>query len=379
MTKERIRIEGTNIEELLYLRIKRLSSLNLCKKLIRDIKPHLDEAKLNTKAEGLASSVNSFLGFYSLSTPSSLNLWVLTRYYALMQITIAEQIVNRDDVNDLSDIENFTKQGHGLKCYYSEKDNVLFDFNVYVKKQGYFSQYMKYLGVDISQIVTDANITDSNVKNNLDYLIPLEDIFLRIPELSEYNDEYFSKPRYCFQLCYDSIKNHELKGNPLISAFSKNPPSESNEVNNKSYILICNENLPNDLNSYDIPFKEIKKDDGRDSEYFSCYVEHDCKVWWDAVKHYKSTHSGSNFITPLKNKIDDIISLHFMILYSLSIIVRYYPSIWDKIERNEYNEIRSLIEYYLTIFDKIILKIMVERIEGKKVYTALPGGMNSTI
>ena len=116
-----------------------------------------------------------------------------------------------------------------------------------------------------------------------------------------------------------------------------------------------------------------------DERYMSCYMEHESEYWWRQLKLYKSSYSATSSILPVKKVVDDIVAIHFMLLYALSIIVRYYPSLWDRIEYGEFDDVGSIIEYYLSTFDKIILEEMIKRIEGKDVGIATPGSLNSTL
>jgi hypothetical protein len=73
------------------------------------------------------------------------------------------------------------------------------------------------------------------------------------------------------------------------------------------------------------------------------------------------------FICPVHKCIQDPIAINFILLYGLSIIVRYYPLFWYEISSGALNQYYSLIEYYLSIFDQVILEKMLERITGKSL------------
>lgn len=371
--KDRIHIEGISIEELLYLRIKRLTSTTLCRNVIKRQKPDLTPEVLNSKAEGLSSSINSFLGFFNFENKTkSLNLWILTRYYALLQITIAEQLVQRDEISSLEDIEQSTKYGHGINACYTTGHNILDDFKLYLRPRGYLSDYLSYLGFDVAGLTSEHSIRSDDLTNSK--LFSLEELFLRIPEMRAYKDEYFSKPFYVLHTIYDGMKNRSP------SIFSE----KKEELKTKTTYIMIPAPIPEDLQNYTIPFKNVEIRESEDNQsdddlYYSCYIEHETEYVWQSLKTYKTAYSATSFIVPLKNTVDDAVAINLMLLYGLSIIVRYYPSIWNKIEHSEYNDTRSLIEYYLTIFDKIILELMIEKIEGKKPLIAITGGFNSSI
>src|SRR5690606_17804251 len=110
--------KANNVDEIVWLRLNRLRSVRLCEKLIRDkltISPNEDitENIIKSKAIGLSSAIDSAIGYLELK-PSSLNAKVLSRYYAMMQLTIAEQVGSTKNTYDLEAVQKHTKYGHGL-------------------------------------------------------------------------------------------------------------------------------------------------------------------------------------------------------------------------------------------------------------------------
>ena len=91
-----------NLSEAVWLRLRRFTS-----------PPALATDTLKKKGQELAFAVRSALGYWR-SEPGSLNAKVLTRYYALLQITIAEQVASPDSTADLKEIQGHTESGHGL-------------------------------------------------------------------------------------------------------------------------------------------------------------------------------------------------------------------------------------------------------------------------
>ncbi len=68
-----------------------------------------------------------------------------------------------------------------------------------------------------------------------------------------------------------------------------------------------------------------------------------------------------------------------MILYGFSIIVRYLPDVWYEISSGELDHIGSLIEYYLSIVDKVIPLEMLRRITERKILISMPGSLSSPV
>ncbi|HHX9840638.1 TPA: YaaC family protein [Salmonella enterica subsp. enterica] len=68
-----------------------------------------------------------------------------------------------------------------------------------------------------------------------------------------------------------------------------------------------------------------------------------------------------------------------VVLYALSIIVRYLPDTWYEIENGKLDYINALLENYLAIFDSVLPKLAVERLTKVNLVVTAPGSMNSPI
>nr|WP_289844095.1 YaaC family protein [Treponema denticola] len=84
-------------------------------------------------------------------------------------------------------------------------------------------------------------------------------------------------------------------------------------------------------------------------------------------------------MVPLLKEVNDPIAINYMLLYTLSIIVRYLPDMWYEIVQGKYANIGRLIDYYISIYDHVIPHQMLERITGKKLYLSFPGGFDSPV
>lgn len=104
-------------------------------------------------------------------------------------------------------------------------------------------------------------------------------------------------------------------------------------------------------------------------------MKHKSEHWQDEFPTHKSSYCGSSYIVPIFNEINDIIAIHFLILYGLSIIVRYYPNLWYEIEKGKYSYLTPLLEHYLIIFDNTVPQIMLSRITERKIHTTTPDSL----
>jgi hypothetical protein len=101
-------------------------------------------------------------------------------------------------------------------------------------------------------------------------------------------------------------------------------------------------------------------------------------MWWGYFPHYKSDYTGTSVIAPFWG-MSDVMALHLVTLYALSIVVRYMPSLWQRVEVGELDHIKALLEGYLAIFDRVGPAMALERITGVKLELAQPGGWNSLV
>jgi hypothetical protein len=105
-----------NVAEAVWLRLRRLTSPTLCGRIIAARAAHLPPEVSAQKGREVASSVSSALGYWQ-SEAASLNAKVLTRYYALLQISIAEQVASPSSTADLEKSRAIPKPGTGSGPY----------------------------------------------------------------------------------------------------------------------------------------------------------------------------------------------------------------------------------------------------------------------
>jgi hypothetical protein len=139
---------------------------------------------------------------------------------------------------------------------------------------------------------------------------------------------------------------------------------------------------PTSLTDIGLPFKNIVEgtDEFTRSKHLVGELDHSVDgLWWDHFEHYKSGYCGTSVIAPFWGGITDPFLLHLIVLYSLSIVVRYLPSLWHEIEDGALNHVASLVEYYLSIVDNVVPQLVLERITGVRLRIATPGGLDAPI
>ncbi|EEY99137.1 hypothetical protein VOA_001486 [Vibrio sp. RC586] len=373
--------------KLVWLRLKQLTSVEVCRNLIKDKCTRqslsLPEETIDRKSIGLASAIDSALGYWQ-EKPSSLNSWVLSRYYALLQLTIAEQVSSPNNQSDLASIQKHTEQGHGLAIWLKGIDSPL-DYNIYGLKGGHFYSYAKYLGLEPKEWAADRRAKDIS-ELEMHPSVSIKDLFQHIPELEPVLYSFIQEPSKCLHIGHSS-ENHRYEDEIRRKNREEGNFNFSLPKRDFTFVSIY-ENLDNPINlelilDTKIPLDDIRLETNEDSSERSIFngkLNHETgQLWWSAIEHYKSSFTGSMFIEPMFGKVNDIVVRHFFLLYGLSILVRYTPDVWHEIKAGSYDNIGSLIEYYLTTFEEVIPLLMLDRITGKKHRTAQPGSMQSLV
>jgi hypothetical protein len=375
--KQYERIVTTNFLETIWLRFSRLTSKTLARQVIASRVPGIDGDSLDRKAEGVASAVSSALGYWQ--TPATaLGARILTRYYALLQATIAEQVAGGGPDVDLTSVQRHTEMGHGLGVI-QESDAFPHTMHVFALSSGHFASYAKFRGVALGPFAMSKRPKQWEDVLAVDKprLVSVSDLLLRIPELQLSAPESLGKAALSFQIAH-SGKNR------APSFFQKTTPTPTVVTTYGTIRLRPSKEVTTEwLQGLGLPFKNIEAIETVESEFdephFVGEVQHPTDaLWWDHFDHYKSDHSGTSIMTPFWGTADPAI-LHLVTLYALSIVVRYLPSLWQRVERGDLDHIRALLEGYISIFDHVGPGIALQRITGVPLLLTQSGGMNAPI
>lgn len=379
------RFIANDVKETIWLRLKRLGSSQLCAKIIEKNSPGLATHIVEKKADGVSSAIRSAFGYWD-TKDGGLNSKILSRYYAILQISIAEQISSNDSNTDLVSVQNHTEHGHGL--YTVRDESGVFPDNILVGclKSGHFYSYVKSLGINIKSYASERrprNVEDAKKE----YVYSLSNLLCRIPELQAVIKEYLGTKALTFQVGHakkndlgriERMKAHDRKTGEVLL----DPPQLGNHI---TYAAI----YPNDLdttaevlNSYGFEIKDIELEDSKNGDEPPVFVgkvfHPEGSLWWDYVETHKSDYCGTSVIVPFWGMKDPFV-LHLAVLYVFSIIVRYLPEIWHEIEHGKLDYIRSLLEHYLMIVDNVLPKMAVERLTKVRLQVSQPGDLNAPI
>jgi hypothetical protein len=375
-----------NVSEAIWLRLRRLTSTQLCRKLLTSNRHDLNQEEIDSKATGMSWAVKGALGYWD-TREGGLNAKVLSRYYALLQISIAEQISSGSPKEDLATVQRHTEHGHGLFTITGDGTSTFPDnYFIGCLNSGHFAAYCQSRGLAFGAYANDRRPRkwcDADKAK----VVSLTDLLRRVPELQGVAKEYINHDPLSFHFGHaqrNMIEKSERR-TAYIASHGRFPDEAATAEMVTTYAAIYpqgSEITAEELNGYGFPIKNIREEEtiGLSKEkYFVGEVQHPgTELWWNYVPSYKSGYSGTSLIVPFWGMIDPMV-LHFSILYAFSIIVRYLPETWHEIEYGRLDHIRALIEHYLVIVDNVLPGIAVEQLTKTKLMVAQPGGLSAPI
>jgi hypothetical protein len=378
-----------NIAEAVWLRLRRLTSSTLCQRVIEARNPSLPVLVLEKKGKEVASSVRSALGYWQ-SQAASLNAKVLARYYALLQMSIAEQLASPDSTADLKEIQSHTESGHGLWTITAHGKDFPASYMVACRNRGHFYEYCRFRGIDLTPYVSKArpNSWDDLPMLERDRLISLGNLLRRIPELQLLIEETLGTEPLSFRVAY-AMKNRIVQSErmqgyaQMTGQVLFNPPIAEPSIVTYIGIYPHGQKLTAEyLNSFGMPIKNIRPEEDtvtKSSYFIGDFIHPSDKQWYQCLRTYKSGYCGTSIIVPFWGNIADPFIIHFMTLYALSIIVRYLPLLWHEIEDGKLDHIRALIEHYVVIVDNVLPQLAVQRLTGRRLIAVQPGSLRGPL
>lgn len=367
-----------------WLRLKRLTSRHLCEQaIIRRNSETIAPAVLAKKASGMAWAVRSGLGYWDTEA-NALNSRVLSRYYAVLQLSIAEQVSSSDPKDLLPAIQRHTEFGHGL--FTLRHPDVQFPDGMLVgcAQSGHFAAYAKYRKIDLKPYIFEKKpkkIEDvEDTKKSL--LVSLTDLLRRVPELQTVTQEFFGQEPLSFRIAPDNIKRIEQQQAAGWQKLAQPDASQSTQVTSWVNIYTPRSGAPlPSISGYGFPLTDITEQDDviGGGRHLSAAVKHSSDSHWqNHLRTYKSAYCGTSIIAPFWGN-DDPFVLNFAILYAFSIVVRYLPELWHEIEDGSLDHIRVLLEQYLAIVDQVLPKLIIERLTGVTLTVVQPDSLFAPI
>ncbi|MDE2419696.1 MAG: hypothetical protein KGO49_00745 [Gammaproteobacteria bacterium] len=358
----------------IWLRLRQMQSIKFSKKIIieriKQDQISLDEEIILSKAEGLAYSIRNAADYFHESDTKNLSQRILNLYYGSLSLAFSEMLASPSGPKTLGEIESFTKQGHGLATIDGQHESMS-DLVIIGLTQGFFPSWMKAINQTFigaakkpRQYNEIANLTENS-------WITIEQLFATIPEVSDlFTDVFEGAPRYVIPN-YDQSLNH----NHSFNFTSKTAP-----VISQSYINLIDDSTRltlEDIALFPGPISEIREIQSSNSgKHFQAAISHEgLKYWWQALDIHHSPFKRDALILPIFGGVSESRAICVTLLYALSIIVRYRPSIWRRIQEGDFDHYRVIIETFLTIVERVLPEQFLEKITGQKVFAKQPGSM----
>ncbi len=354
----------------IWSRIRQFRSKGLAEKLIlqrcNHSGTHLDCEVIKAKALGLAFSIQNACDYFEAASKQKLNQRVVSLYYGAIALASAEMLASPNGPTSLQEVEDMTKFGHGLYTFDSVSDNPFEGFVVGVLSNGFFSKWMSFLGHDVATYPNKKPRKESDINLSSTYVTTLIDLFSHVPELEELLRMVSSTPINWLTFNYDSEANGSFRFN--------------SEKSRDSYVSIndisCSKTVE-DIARLDLPLEQIEY---IQSEYpglhFKALVRHpDHEFWHEVVKLHHTPFTTSSYIIPIFGDVSEYRCITTVILYALSILVRYRPSIWREVASGKYEDYLVLTGEFLSVFERLAPEKFLAALLDSKVSVVQPGSM----
>ncbi|MDR2407584.1 MAG: hypothetical protein LBE13_05690, partial [Bacteroidales bacterium] len=80
-----------------------------------------------------------------------------------------------------------------------------------------------------------------------------------------------------------------------------------------------------------------------------------------------------SILVPLNGLGDDWETYSLMVLYTFSIIVRYYPNLWRQVQSGKWDKYLPAFQQFAMVVEKTLPGLFYERITGQKLHVQQSG------
>jgi hypothetical protein len=355
----------------IWLRLRQLESVTLARKLVEtrahDASIELNAPAIAAKAEGLAYALRNAVDYYRGQQHTNVSQRVLNLYYGTLAFAFAEMLADPRGAKTLGEIEEWTKQGHGLYTI----DGMSSDLEhlvVGVIASGFFPRWMSAMGFAVDTLPKKKpRAFDDLTSMGADTWLTIESLFARIPEVSDlFRDIFSSKPGWVTP-AYDQKAN---RGATSLFSTRGHPPT--------AYALLLDDSArlsKEDIAAFPGPISEIVEVPAEGGgRHFRVAVNSAGKeTWWDALPIHHSPFERTALVLPVFGVLGEYRAICLVLLYGLSIVVRYRPSVWRRVQEGDLDHLRVLIEAFLAVVERVLPEQFLERVTGQRVFVMQPG------
>jgi hypothetical protein len=362
-------------------RLEQFTSANLAARLVTRRaaaeEKSLTEQKTMTKATGIAYLMRNALDYAFASHTDQLNKRVVSLYYGTMALAQAEMLAAPSGPADLDEIENMTKFGHGLYTV-SHPDGGFSAFQVGVLGTGFLSHWAKCLGKDVSKYPHKKAKSIEELQNIPENMrCSLRDLFASVPEIDDLFAEVFGGTSNWVTAIHDQAGND----------FFNSQTYKSTQKQQSTYMLFNDESgglSAEILRKTNWPLAEIRPADNVSLPgitlkgiTFRARVDHSGQdLGWNVLPVHSSPFGKRGMLLlPIIGDLSDYRAVAVVTLYALSIMARYMPSAWRRIEDGDENQYLALVKAALSVWERLLPEQFLESIAGEQVYTAQPNSL----
>lgn len=354
--------------EQIWSRLNHFGSVTLAERLVSN-RAEREGAKLSSeviksKASGLAYAIRNASDYYRRMPGQNVSQRVLNLYYGTLAFAFADMLASPSGPKTLGEIEDFTKQGHGL--YTLDGANESFaDLTVGALASGFFPRWARFLGHDTSAYPTKKPKNSTELTPALaPFTATLSDLYGRVPELFDLYLDVFDRPPLWLQPIYDSNANDRDASGRVTAK--------------QTYILLVDSSGRFPLNaaaSIAGPLSQIHQIEHKEAgNWYRALVDHrELDHWARPLKIHSSPFIRGAMIVPLFGDVVDFRAIFLVLLYGLSILVRYRPSVWRRVQEGDWDQYKVLSESLLNVGERVLPEKFLQSIVGRPLHAKQPG------
>lgn len=367
-----LRIKDENPLDGVLSRLQQFTSVSLAHKLVerraRSENVVLAPEQIASKAAGIAYSMRNALDYITFFPGDKLNKRILGLYYGVIAFAFAEMLASPRGPCDLDEVEGMTKQGHGLFTV-SGPDGGFANLRVGVLATGFLPQWLTFLGHDTGTFPKQKPRSVGDLETQQQGMnCTLEHLFSSMPEIDDLFAEVFgSAPNWIIPV-YDNASNASSHFNRT----GKKADSTYGLFIDRSGLI-----ADSTLVTAGWPLAEVQRVEDFDEpgNAFRARIDHaGHAIWWDVLPtHLSPFGHRTTMLFPTVGGINQYRTIAATTLYALSIMVRYMPSAWRRIEGGDEDQYLALVKAALSVWGRVLPEQFLQSIAGDKVVTAQPG------
>jgi len=372
------RLISENPLEVILTRLQQFTSVKLAATLVKkraeSEEVTLPHEVIDSKAMGVAYSMRSALDYITSSSTDRLNRRILSLYYGTMAFAQAEMLADPNGASNLAEVERMTDEaGHGLFAF-RIPDEGFSGLRIGMLRNGFLPQWAKFLGYDINLYCPNKARSQEKFEKLPKFATcSLRDLFASMPEIADLFAEVFGgSPKWIMAWPDDEIDNSYS----FYDGSAKKPES--------TYCIFHNRACGMTVATLEVagwPLAEILPVEGFKGvgQAFRARVDHvGYDYWWEVMPVHNSPFGTQNtLLLPTIGRIREYRVIAAVTLYALSIMVRYMPSAWRRIEGGDEDHYLALVRASLTVWERVLPEHFLESIVGEGILTAQPGSFHA--